>query len=167
MNNNAYDMLRVNSPARVGLFVLITPKSMLSSSKFMLSLSKYIKKNLRNLLKKTINYQLRSSRENLHLLSVKPVQILQASSRAKRQLSIINYQLSWSACRFATTHRAEVKGEAFAKISSVVALQARSDKRKSESLGGKSNRVETKSKSLETYYFYAIRFFFYAFLTFF
>ena len=45
------------------------------------------------------------------------------------------------------------KGEAFAKISSVVALQARSDKRKSESLGGKSmlsllkqsNRVETKS----------------------
>ena len=67
----------------------------------------------------------------------------------------------------ATTHRAEVKGEAFAKISSVVALQARSDKRKSESLGGKSNRVETKSKSLETYYFYAIRFFFYAFLTFF
>ena len=66
------------------------------------------------------------------------------------------------------------KGEAFAKISSVVALQARSDKRKSESLGGKSNRVETKSKSLEmksksleTYYFYAIRFFFCAMLSFF
>ena len=49
------------------------------------------------------------------------------------------------------------KGEAFAKISSVVALQARSDKRKSESLGGKSmlsllkqsNRVETKSNRVE------------------
>ncbi len=43
-----------------------------------------------------------------------------------------------SACRRAATHRAEtksnraeVKGEVFAKISSVVALQARSDKRKS------------------------------------
>jgi len=54
-----------------------------------------------------------------------------------------------SARREATTHRAEVKGEAFAKISSVVALQARSDKRKSESLGGKSNRVETKSNRVE------------------
>ena len=41
------------------------------------------------------------------------------------------------------------KGEAFAKISSVVALQARSDKRKSESLGGKSNRVEVKSNRVE------------------
>ena len=66
------------------------------------------------------------------------------------------------------SNRVEVKGEAFAKISSVVALQARSDKRKSESLGGKSNRVETKSKSLETKSnrvesanFHAIRFFFY------
>jgi len=46
----------------------------------------------------------------LHLLSVKPVQILQASSRAKRQLSTINYnyQLPWSARRKATTYRAEV-----------------------------------------------------------
>ena len=68
----------------------------------------------------------------------------------------------------AESNRAELKGEAFAKISSVVALQARSDKRKSESLGGKSNRVETKSKSLETKSnrvesanFYAIRFFAY------
>ena len=84
------------------------------------------------------------------------------------QHSIINGQLSWSARREATkSNRAELKGEAFAKISSVVALQARSDKRKSESLGGKSNRLETKSKSLETKsksletaYFYAIRFFF-------
>ena len=39
------------------------------------------------------------------------------------------------------------KGEAFAKISSVVALQARSDKRKSESLGGKSNRAEVKGEA--------------------
>jgi hypothetical protein len=49
----------------------------------------------------------------------------------------------------AESNRAEPKGEAFAKISSVVALQARSDKRKSESLGGKSNRVETKSNRVE------------------
>ena len=41
------------------------------------------------------------------------------------------------------------KGEAFAKISSVVALQARSDKRKSESLGGKFNRAEVKSNRVE------------------
>ena len=47
------------------------------------------------------------------------------------------------------SNRVEVKGEAFAKISSVVALQARSDKRKSESLGGKSNRAETKSNRAE------------------
>ena len=67
------------------------------------------------------------------------------------------------------SNRTEVKGEAFAKISSVVALQARSDKRKSESLGGKSNRVEiksnrveTKSNRVESDNFYAIRFFFYA-----
>ena len=66
------------------------------------------------------------------------------------------------------------KGEAFAKISSVVALQARSDKRKSESLGGKSKSLETKSKSLETKSnrvesanFNAIRFFFCAMLSFF
>jgi hypothetical protein len=50
-----------------------------------------------------------------------------------------------------------VKGEAFAKISSVVALQARSDKRKSESLGGKSNRVEVKSNRVETDLFCAIK----------
>ena len=99
--------------------------------------------------------------------------MLSPSKYTKKNLRNLLH-LRKSARRFATTHRAEVKGEAFAKISSVVALQARSDKRKSESLGGKSNRaetksnrVETKSKSLETYYFYAIRFFFYAFLTFF
>ena len=63
--------------------------------------------------------------------------------------------------------RTEVKGEAFAKISSVVALQARSDKRKSESLGGKSNRVETKSNRAETTNFSAIRFFFCVILHFF
>ena len=32
----------------------------------------------------------------------------------------------------------------------MVALQARSDKKKSESLGGKSNRAETKSNRAET-----------------
>ena len=37
-----------------------------------------------------VNGQLQSSRENLHLLSAKPVQILQASSRAKRQWSMVN-----------------------------------------------------------------------------
>ena len=47
------------------------------------------------------------------------------------------------------TKSLETKGEAFAKILSVVALRARSDKRKSESLGGKSKSLETKSKSLE------------------
>ena len=99
----------------------------------MLSLSKYTKKNLRNL---------------LHLRK--------------------------SARRFATTHRAETKGEAFAKISSVVALQARSDKRKSESLGGKSNRAqiksnraEVKSNRVESDNINAIRFFFFAKLYFF
>ena len=92
--------------------------------------------------------------------------MLSPSKYTKKNLRNLLH-LRKSARRFATTHRVELKGEAFAKISSVVALQARSDKRKSESLGGKSNRVETKSKSLETYYFYAIRFFFYAFLTFF
>ena len=60
----------------------------------------------------------------------------------------------------AKSNRAETKGEAFAKISSVVALQARSDKRKSESLGGKSNRVEVKSNRVESAIFHAIRFFF-------
>ena len=61
----------------------------------------------------------------------------------------------------AESNRAELKGEAFAKISSVVALQARSDKRKSESLGGKSNRVEVKSNRAETERLCAIRFFAY------
>jgi hypothetical protein len=60
------------------------------------------------------------------------------------------------------TNHAEVKGEAFAKISSVVALQARSDKRKSESLGGKFNRAETKSNRAGTGIPLAIRFFSYA-----
>jgi hypothetical protein len=59
-------------------------------------------------------------------------------------------------------NRAEVKGEAFAKISSVVALQARSDKRKSESLGGKSNRAETKSNRAGTGIPLAMRFCSYA-----
>ena len=35
--------------------------------------------------KTMLNVQLRSSRENLHLMSAEPGQILQASSRAKRQ----------------------------------------------------------------------------------
>ena len=79
------------------------------------------------------------------------------------------------------SNRVEVKGEAFAKISSVVALQARSDKRKSESLGGKSNRVEVKSNRVEvksnrvevksnrveSANLHAIRFFFCAMLHFF
>ena len=93
---------------------------------------------------------------------------------AKRSNPIAKTAPSQMLSASATPMLSPPKGEAFAKISSVVALQARSDKRKSESLGGKSNRaetksnrVETKSKSLETYYFYAIRFFFYAFLTFF
>jgi len=75
--------------------------------------------------------------------------MLSPSKYTKKNLRNLLH-LRKSARRFATTHRVELKGEAFAKISSVVALQARSDKRKSESLGGKSNRVETKSKSLET-----------------
>ena len=47
--------------------------------------------------------------------------------------------------------------KAFAKISSVVALQARSDKRKSESLGGKSNRAEVKTNRAETEHLRAIK----------
>jgi hypothetical protein len=73
------------------------------------------------------------------------------------------YQLSTAA----TSNRAEVKGEAFAKISSVVALQARSDKRKSKSLETKSKSLETKSNRAETDLFCAIKFFVCAMLSFF
>ncbi|MBR3373803.1 MAG: hypothetical protein IKG75_07360, partial [Bacteroidaceae bacterium] len=73
------------------------------------------------------------------------------------------YQLSTAA----TSHRAELKGKAFAKISSVVALQAQSDKRKSKSLETKSNRAEVKSNRVETDHFLAIRFFFLRIVTFF
>ena len=92
--------------------------------------------------------------------------MLSPSKYTKKNLRNLLH-LRKSARREATTHRAEVKGEAFAKISSVVALQARSDKRKSESLGGKSksletksNRVEVKSNRVEVGSFYAIRFLF-------
>jgi hypothetical protein len=57
----------------------------------------------------------------------------------------------------AKSNRAELKGETFAKISSVVALQARYDKRKSESLGGKSNRAEVKTNRAETEHLCAIK----------
>jgi hypothetical protein len=93
------------------------------------------------------------TRQNIYTEPVKTF-MLSPSKYAKKNLRNLLH-LRKSARRFATTNRAEVKGEAFAKISSVVALQARSDKRKSESLGGKSNRVESAN-------FYAIRFFFYA-----
>jgi hypothetical protein len=73
------------------------------------------------------------------------VSILSPSKYTKKNLRNLLH-LRKSACRVATTNRAETE---------------------SNRVETKSNRVETKSKSLETYYFYAIRFFFYAFLTFF
>ncbi|MBP5628618.1 MAG: 4'-phosphopantetheinyl transferase superfamily protein [Bacteroidaceae bacterium] len=52
------------------------------------------------------NGQLQSSRENLHLLSAKPVQILQASSRAKRQCSMVSISHSKShAALLLSSHR--------------------------------------------------------------
>ena len=57
---------------------------------------------------------------------------------AKRSNPIAKTAPSQMLSASATSMLSLSKGEAFAKISSVVALQARSDKRKSESLGGKS-----------------------------
>ena len=52
------------------------------------------------------NAQLRSSRENLHLLSAKPVQILQASSRTKCQCSMVSISHSKShAALLLSSHR--------------------------------------------------------------
>ncbi|MBR3634019.1 MAG: hypothetical protein IKN51_05745 [Bacteroidaceae bacterium] len=56
---------------------------------------------------------------------------------AKRSNPIAKTAPSQMLSASATSMLSPPKGEAFAKISSVVALQARSDKRKSESLGGK------------------------------
>ena len=117
--------------------------------------------------------QLRSSRENLHLLSVKPVQILQASSRAKRQLSTINYQLS------------TINAEGIASCSSAVGEAGADIKELRERSGNyqlpwsacrvattnrvetKSNRVEVKSNRVESDNFYAIKIFVCAILSFF
>ena len=68
------------------------------------------------------NVQLRSSRENLHLLSAKPVQILQTSSRAKRQCSMFNAQCSMLNVQCSTAQQSRelafAVGEAGANLAS-------------------------------------------------